>query len=48
MYLDFALLGLVVVIFFVAFYFIRWSRETNIHMDKRESWKQTNPGGGGV
>ncbi|MBT3352144.1 MAG: hypothetical protein HOC91_06295 [Nitrospinaceae bacterium] len=48
MYLDFALLGLVVVSFSVAFYFVKWGGDSNTHVDSSDSWRFTDLGGGGV
>ena len=48
MYLDFILLGLAVVSFLVAFYFVRWGGEADAPMDKPDAWKFTDTGGGGV
>ncbi len=46
MYWDFALLGLAIVSFLVAFYFMKWGGDSNTHMDKSDSWKFTDQGGG--
>lgn len=46
MYWDFVLLGLAIVSFLVAFYFMRWGGEADSPMDKSDSWRFTQPGGG--
>ncbi len=45
---DFAFLGLVIVSFLTAFYFLNWGRARNSHLDEKDSWKFNNPGRGGV
>ena len=44
---EMAFLVNVVVSFLAAFYLWKWGLDTDPHSDK-DSWKFTNPGGGGV
>ena len=44
---EMVLLVIAVVSFLAAFYLWKWGLDTNPHSDK-DSWKFTNPGGGGV
>lgn len=46
MYWDFALLGLAIVSFLVAFFFVEWGGDSDTRLDNSDSWRFTEPGGG--
>jgi hypothetical protein len=46
MFWEFAFMGVAIISFLVAFYFMKWGGDSSIHMDKSNSWRLSDPGGG--
>ena len=46
MFWEFTFFGVAIISFLVTFYFMKWGGDSSIHMDKSDSWRLSDPGGG--